>query len=484
MRIYLLLVFSLISIFATSQSRRDTTFQIPFDCSDIPYSEDDFFIIDSITLNGNKVTRDHIIYRELMFSVNDTVCKKYFAQIVKKSHENLLNTSLFNFVTFDTVPSRIHPNGISVRLKFIERWYIWPIPIFELSERNFNSWLEARDWSRISYGVNVVWDNFRGRREKLNVGLRFGYDQKFDFFYTIPYIDKREKLGIGVGAGVELNHEVAYNTENNKRIFYKDEDNYVRTKGFSFLQLSYRRNYYNLHVIKLYYNYDDFDDSLLIKNPGYSSNDEHILRYFSLYYKFKSDHRDSRPYPLEGYYFDMGFGKIGLGLIPNDLNVFYFLTTFRKYWKLNDRFYYAFGLNSKFSNKGEQPYFITWGLGYGRDFVRSFELYVIDGQNFGLFKSNFKFALLPPRIMNLKFIPSEKFSKVHYAFYLNFFTDIGFVYNAYPDRALHNYLDNTLLVGYGLGLDLVTYYDIVIRLEFSINNRGDKGVFIHFTASI
>jgi len=484
MRALLLVLFSVFNIIVSAQSYRDSTFSIPFDCSDIPYNIEDFYIIDSIVLYGNKVTKDHIILRELLFTNHDTVCKKYFSQIIQRSKENLLNASLFNFVFIDTVSSGLRPNGMSVRLKFVERWYVWPIPIFELADRNFNAWWEEKDLYRISYGVNVIWDNFRGRREKLEFTLRFGYDQKFDFLYTIPYIDKKERLGIGVGAGVALNHEVAYQTQDNRLVFYRDEANHVRKQGFSYLQLSYRRNFYNLHQLKFYFNYDDFDDSLMILNPNYSSNQEEILRYFSIYYAFKSDHRDSKPYPLEGYYFDLGMAKIGLGVFPNDLNIFYLLTTFRKYWKLHDRFFYAFGLNSKFSNKGQQPYFLTWGLGYGRDFVRSFELYVVDGQNFGLFKSNFKFALFPPRVANLNFIKTEKFSKVHYAFYINLFTDVGFVYEAYRDPALKNTFENELLVGYGIGLDFVTYYDIVIRLEFSANNKWEKGVFLHFRAPI
>ncbi len=85
---------------------------------------------------------------------------------------------------------------------------------------------------------------------------------------------------------------------------------------------------------------------------------------------------------------------------------------------------------------------------------------------------------------NLNFIKTEKFSKVHYAFYINLFTDIGFVYEAYRDPALKNTFENELLVGYGIGLDFVTYYDIVIRLEFSANNKWEKGVFLHFRAPI
>jgi hypothetical protein len=47
-----------------------------------------------------------------------------------------------------------------------------------------------------------------------------------------------------------------------------------------------------------------------------------------------------------------------------------------------------------------------------------------------------------------------------------------------------NPLANDLLVGYGLGIDLVTYYDWVIRFEYSFNKKGESGFFIHFMPSI
>ena len=41
---------------------------------------------------------------------------------------------------------------------------------------------------------------------------------------------------------------------------------------------------------------------------------------------------------------------------------------------------------------------------------------------------------------------------------------------------------NEFLYGYGLGLDFVTYYDIVFRVEFSANKFGETGLFLHFNA--
>ena len=78
----------------------------------------------------------------------------------------------------------------------------------------------------------------------------------------------------------------------------------------------------------------------------------------------------------------------------------------------------------------------------------------------------------------------NKFKSLQYAFYLNAFFDMGFVDNMYPMPELNNDLENTLLIGYGIGLDFVTYYDIVLRFEYSVNRMGEHGFYLHFRAPI
>ena len=84
----------------------------------------------------------------------------------------------------------------------------------------------------------------------------------------------------------------------------------------------------------------------------------------------------------------------------------------------------------------------------------------------------------------VNFIKSQKFSRAPYALYLNLFCDMGYVYyDGKPDSG-SNDLRNSLLVGYGTGLDFTTYYDIVIRLEASMNIKGKPGIYLHFMAPI
>ena len=44
-----------------------------------------------------------------------------------------------------------------------------------------------------------------------------------------------------------------------------------------------------------------------------------------------------------------------------------------------------------------------------------------------------------------------------------------------------NNLTNTLLFGRGIGIDYITYYDKLLRIEYGINRLGEKGIFLHFT---
>ena len=52
------------------------------------------------------------------------------------------------------------------------------------------------------------------------------------------------------------------------------------------------------------------------------------------------------------------------------------------------------------------------------------------------------------------------------------------------NKQQNNYLANTVLCGSGLSLDFVSYYDLVLRMEYSINRLNEKGLFLHFIAPI
>ena len=432
-----------------------------------------------IKITGNKITRERIIRRELLFKEGDVIDTGDYKAIMDQSYNNLNNTSLFNFIEIDS--GFLNSQDLTIVVNVIERWYIWPFPIFEIADRNFNAWWDKKDWSRINYGLYVTWNNFRGRREKLVLYTRFGFDEKYHFSYQVPYINRKQTLGMGFSAGLERNHEVAFNSVDNKEVYYKSTDEYPIKTYYTFGEIIHRKDIHSTHLFKLSFNRAFFSDSVLNLNPNLSFENKNLNEFLSFYYHLKGDFRDYKHYPLKGYYFDAVLDKTGLGFMLKEGNLI-LKTNARKYWKLRNRLYFASGFTGKISPLGEKPYYYEEGLGYGRDFVRGYEYYVVDGQHYGLLKNNLKFALIPRYVKNFDFIPTEKFSKIHLALYMNLFTDFAWVSDSKSDKI--NPLANQLLIGSGLGFDLVTYYDMVFRFELSINKKGETGFFLHFMAPI
>jgi hypothetical protein len=46
----------------------------------------------------------------------------------------------------------------------------------------------------------------------------------------------------------------------------------------------------------------------------------------------------------------------------------------------------------------------------------------------------------------------------------------------------NNFLGNRVLYSAGVGLDVVTLYDIKIRMEFAWNHMSQNGLYLHFNS--
>jgi hypothetical protein len=440
--------------------------------------------IDSISIAGNKITREAIILREIIFKTGDRVEASKMDSLMARSRENLINTSLFNFVDIACLYLTADSLQAAIRVSLTERWYIWPTPILKISDRNFNVWWETKDLSRLSYGFYIDWRNFRGRKENLVMKFQWGYNRLVNLDYRIPYLNRKKTVGMGLAVGYGRQRESAYRTVNNKQEFFTEPDGFVREDISASMTLTLRPDIHNTHHLRFGYENKRFSDSLVSIEPDFSGDSATKLQYLVLDYTFKCDHRDYKHYPLKGYYFDVEVLKNGLWTFrKNTLNTFHVMAAFRKYITLHPRIFFASGLNGKLS-AGFQPYFILRGIGYDRDIVRSYEYYLVDAQHFAILKNNVKFALIPQKTKKVKFIRNEKFGKVHYALYMNFFLDAAYGYYNQDFGKETNNLQNELLLGYGAGLDFVTYYDVVVRAEFSLNKMGEAGFFLHFTAPI
>lgn len=440
---------------------------------------DSLLIIKSVTLVGNKITKDRIIFRELEFKVGDKIPVLLLDSLIIVSQQNLMNRSLFNFVT---ISKDLVKDYCNIEVSVIERWYIWPIPILQFADRNINAWLDKKDFSRINYGIDLRIDNFRGLMENLNIVLQGGYDILLGFRWKLPYLTKNQIFGMGLEGGVKLNHDIAYQTIDNKEQFYHSADGFAQQQTYTNVNFTFRPEYNYLYSFSVGFNQFIFQDTILKLNPKFAFS-ETKYNYFTASYSLKLDFRDYAPYPLVGYYFDVNLEKKGLGIFSDQINEFSVSAHFDQYFNIYKRLYFAYNFGAKFSNQGVQsPYFITSGLGYSPNTIRGYELYVVDGQKLGIVKTNLKFEILPKTAFNINWIKSTKFSEVFLAMYANLFFDAAYVDDIYSYQL--NPLSNQLLWSTGIGLDMITYYDLVLRLELSINKQKEQGFFISFVAPI
>ena len=125
-----------------------------------------------------------------------------------------------------------------------------------------------------------------------------------------------------------------------------------------------------------------------------------------------------------------------------------------------------------------KAYLTLNALGY-EDYLRGYEYYVINGNNYYLFSQLVRWNFIPKKILKLPFLPWEKINKIHYCAYLGAFFDGGGIYGN-EKITINNTMSDQFLYSYGLSLDLVTYYDKMIRIELATNKMKETGVFIEF----
>jgi hypothetical protein len=244
----------------------------------------------------------------------------------------------------------------------------------------------------------------------------------------------------------------------------------------------YRKGIHTRHLLSLQYSNYRFSDSVLIINPGFSFEGKARNQFFGLSYTLKYDYRDYIHYPLRGYYYDFKIQKRGLGFtLPWNAGDLILDGNARRFFHLGKKFYYASGLVLHHSVFRNTPYYKSPEIGNMFNLVRAYEDFSIRGQSYFLFKNNLKYELLKPTTYYYKRI-IEEFGKIHYALYVNVFGDIGYMKDGFFPGL--NSLADQWLIGGGVGIDLVTYYDKVLRIEFSYHKNGYWGMYIHYIPSI
>lgn len=437
--------------------------------------------IASIELEGNKRTKAALIYGELAVEVGDTLLLADLQPALERSRRYLINTLLFRSVQVNIATWQGDSVGIKVVLQ--ESWYFFPLPQFELADRNFNVWWTRhnRSLQRTNIGLWLYWRNISGYNDLFKAIVQFGYTRKFELDYTLPPLGQRRRLGFNINALYSDNKEIAYATADHQLVFYNDYDSpqrqYQRIRGR--LEVFYRPTLFQWHRLSLYFLHLRISPEAFALNPDFFQHQATLQRSFNLQYSYRLDRRDIQAYPLKGYTLEAYLLKRGLGIF-DELNQWEAWLSAGYHQPFGQRWSLGLRAQGQYRYSPQRPnYYNNRAMGFYDRYVRGYQYYVIDGQSYALAQADLNFRLLHYKLPLFKKAPSPYLQFLPIQLHLRYHLDYGYVWNAYATAA--DIGANTHLVGTGLGLDVVLYaYNIIFQLEFTMNRNWEKGLYLRY----
>lgn len=431
------------------------------------YNDSIHYTIGEIILKGNKKTKDYIILREVPFKQGEQFTPKKLTEQLDLAKNQIMNTSLF--VEVKVYVSNIVNNIAIINIDVKERWYIFPLPYFKLADRNFNQWWNEHNKSldRVNYGLKFFYNNASGNNDKLSLNLITGYSQQVQFGYSIPFIDKKLKHGFSVNINYLRQREMSYATKKYQQVFLEDENDFIKQSFMALLTYSYRPDSKYRFYSSLGFYSNSVADTILKLNPNYFPTYNPFLFYATLSASLQYFGVDYIPFPKKGFMYNASFYSRGF---QKDASLVQLSLKTTNAFTIDKNNFIQFHTNSTVKFGNNVAYINQALLGYGDLFVRSMDSYVIDGMACVVSNNTFYHKLFDFNFKNP--IKIKNYEKIPFSFYAKLYGDLGYAHNKYATKA--DYLSNTLLSSAGIGLDITTIYDLVFRIEYGVNNVGDK----------
>lgn len=425
-----------------------------------------------IVIEGNKVTRTSVILRELTIHEGDKIAYDSVKFIIEANKLRLFNLQIFNEV-IQNVERR--DNDIIWHIEVKERWYYIPTAIVQFADRNLNTWWvkQNHDLRRASAGFTLTDKNFRGNLETLAITLEAGYTQKLGINYTRPYVNNNQTSGLGLSASITQSRQTYFNTDSDRLVYVG-----VYTGPVIFRQLDagisylYRPAYKSRHIVQAMYRDYHVGDTVVKLNNDFFSKASTNAQLIELSYRFEYNGVDNWSYSLKGVkVVSNAVARMGLTGIQSQ---FYEQLEAGIFNKITNKLYSSVVFRGRLSS-ANVPYFFRGGLGTNTDYVRGYEYYITDGDHYGLLRLDLKREIFK----TTWHFPIKYFTAMPLHIYPKVFADAGYINNPAP---WHTTTGNRIMYSYGAGIDIVTFYDVKLRLELTQNDLGQTGLYVHFNS--
>jgi len=449
----------------------------------------------TLAIIGAEKTKSWVILRELTFDRGDTLALNEVEARLEKSRQNIYNLGLFNDVQ---MKAQVAQDQLHVIIELKERWFLLGNPILRLEERNsydLINTLRERNFRRLVYGLNVGWRNLTGRNETLSFSGQLGFSKRFRIDFNRPAIFRKQNIDLRAGYRFINEKEIILGTQNGLVQWRSIESEPLQISHEPYLAFRKRISLYKNLYVEMGYKWISFADSLYLLETAplgenFITGPNGKEAYPSFILQYSVDRRDIRSFPLKGYKYQVfgrytgirgistsQFGKIG--------------ATFAQHIPLNKRWNFAYGSHLIFSIGDSIPYFEKNFIGTSRrEFLgisttlRGYEPYVIAGSFVNMNKTELKFAIIPYHIADLSSFPlPRKWRQSPVGLYVSAFYEMGYV----KDASFNNndaFLKDQSLHGYGIGVNIVGFYDILFRLEYAKNHLNQGGIYLHGSVPI
>lgn len=432
-------------------------------------------LIAEIKIVGNKRTKQYIILRELMFKSGDIIAQEKLENILEISKNQVFNTALFleTKISYQSLPGNIINITVSVK----ERWYFFPLPYFKLVDRNFNQWWvdENRSLDRVNYGIKFTQYNLTGNNDGMDIWLINGYNQQVSLRYNLPFFEKTLKHGVNVGYNYSSQKELNYATAYHKQLFIRTPE-YIRKFSRADLTYTFRPDQRWKHSLRTSFTQESVADTIIKVNPNYFPEKRTDIQYLDLSYSVRYQNHDYLAYPTKGVSFEGAIYHRGFDELTNLWQLSAAALYIKPVWT---NAFIKINAVATIKLPKTNVYVNQRLLGYSDFFLRGLEYYVIDGDAAALAKMS-----LHQRLFKYNFnthLKSKNYKTIPLQYYLKVFGDAGYAQNNFTSIGFwgNNTLSNQLIYTGGIGLDIVSIYDLVFRIELSFNQLGGKGLFLH-----
>ena len=427
-------------------------------------------LIANVIIEGNKRTKSSIILREMTLKTGDILPETELKNQIEKSRNQVFNTSLF--IDVKITSSDRMGDIITIKVVVKERWFLFPLPYFTLIDRNFNQWWvsEHRDLSRVNYGIQFTQYNLSGHNDAMNIWLIDGYNKQVSLRYNLPFFNKSLKHGFNIGYSYSTQKQLNDSTSLNKQVFLTS-NNYLISSTRADISYSFRPDQKWRHSFTVSFTNATIKDTVLLANPNYFPNGKTNIQFVDFNYRVRFLNLDYNRYPTKGYSLDGYIDKRGLDPSTNLWQVGLSGLYAQPLW---NKTFIRLSASATVKTPSSNSFLNQQLFGYNSFVLRGMEYYVIDGDA-GFLAQATLCRQIGKYTLNTH-LKSKNYNEIPFRYFLKLYCDAGYAHNKYPGNS---FLNNQLLYTGGVGLDIVTFYDLVFRFEVSYNQLGKGGLYLH-----